>query len=64
MAAIIVLIIYVIGVWVAYFQLCRWSDASDYDEDGYQILFMLSTLSWAVYPIYGIIWILDKVKED
>lgn len=64
MAAIIVLTIYIVGVYVAYFQVQKWADHEVQDKDEYQMLFMLSLLSWLVYPLYVVVWIIRKEQEE
>lgn len=64
MESIIVLIIYVVGVCMAYRQLLRWNDGAATQVEEYQMLFMFSLLSWLIYPLYGIVWLLRKYGED
>lgn len=64
MTTLIVLIIYIVGVYAAYVQLQKWANHRLMDEDEYQALFVFSLFSWLVYPIYGIIWIFRKDEED
>ncbi len=65
MSTLIVLAIYILGVYLAYFQLQKWSNhASDSKDNEYQILFTLSLGSWFIYPIYGIIWLTNKLREE
>ena len=64
MTTFITLSIYIIGVWVAFFQLQHWSQKKVKDGDEYQTLFMLSMLSWLIYPLYGLVWLIRKGKEE
>lgn len=57
------LAVYIIGVWVAYFQIQRWCKKNT-SEEYYQMVFLLSTLSWAVYILYGIAWLFKNQKEE
>ena len=59
----IVLAIYILGVWMTYNQLQRWSGLKVEEDDEYQTLFSLSMLSWIVFPVYGCIWLYKKIKE-
>ena len=63
METAIVLAIYIVGVYVAYFQLKRWNTDNLRDDDEYLTLFVVSTLSWFIYPIWLIAWLFDKVEE-
>ena len=64
MTTFITLAIYIVGVWMAYNQIQRWSDHEITEKDEYQTLFMLSMLSWAVYPLYGLVWLIKKAREE
>ena len=64
MTTFIILAIYIVGVWVAYNQIQRWSDHEITEKDEYQTLFMLSMLSWAIYPLYGLVWLIKKGREE
>ena len=64
MTTFIILAIYIVGVWMAYNQIQRWSDHEVTDKDEYQTLFMLSMLSWAIYPLYGLVWLIKKGREE
>ena len=57
------LILYILGIYVAYFQLQRWADHEVTTNDEYQTLFMLSLLSWLVYPLYILVLMIRKVQE-
>ena len=63
MESIIVLIVYIVGVYIAYRQLLRWNDGAATQEE-YQMLFMFSLLSWLIYPLYGIVWLYRKYGEE
>ena len=58
---IIVLALYISGVWVAYSQLQRWHNEELEVPNEVQILFMLSMLSWIIYPVYGVTWLINKL---
>lgn len=60
----IVLIVYIAGVFAAYFQIQRWERHEATSRDEYQTLFMLSMLSWIIYPLYGIICLIRKAEEE
>ena len=64
MTTFITLAIYIVGVWMAYNQIQRWNDHEITDKDEYQTLFMLSMLSWAIYPLYGLVWLIKKGREE
>ena len=49
---------------MAYNQIQRWSDHEITEKDEYQTLFMLSMLSWAIYPLYGLVWLIKKGREE
>lgn len=60
---IFILAIYIVGVYVAYFQIQRWADHKIAGDDEYQTLFMLSLTSWFIYPIYGLVSLFKKCRE-
>ena len=64
MTTFIILAIYIIGVWAAFFQLQRWNQKEVKDGDEHQTLFILSMLSWLIYPLYGLVWLIRKGKEE
>ena len=64
MATLIILTIYIFGVWMAYFQLHNWGERNNLKDEDYQTIFMLSTLSWFIFPIYGIIKLLNMSEEE
>ena len=64
MTEFIVLILYVWGVYTAYFQLQKWAEHKPISEEEYQTLFTLSLLSWLVYPLYGIIYLFKECEGD
>lgn len=64
MDTLIILAVYILGVYTAYFQLQKWADHKVTDTDEYQTLFMLSLISWLIFPIYGIVCLIRKVKEE
>lgn len=59
----IILVVYILGVYTAYYQIQRWADYEVSGEDEYRTLFLLSLFSWLIYPIFGLIWLIRKVKE-
>ena len=59
----ITLAIYIIGVFAAYFQILRWNEKPITKEDEYQVLFMLSMLSWLIFPVYCLAWLFRKCEE-
>ncbi len=61
---LIILAIYVIGVYLAYFNLIKWCKNKPKEEEEYNILFTLSLISWLIFPIYLIIWAINKAGED
>lgn len=63
MVTFIVLLVYISGVYAAYFQIQRWAKHELNDEDEYQTLFVLSLFSWLIYPLYGLIWLMKKNKK-
>ena len=63
MESIIVLIVYIVGVCMAYRQLLCWNDGAATQEE-YQMLFMFSLLSWLIYPLYGIVLLHRKYGKE
>lgn len=61
---LIVLAIYVTGVYLAYFNLLKWCKEAPKREEEYSILFAVSLMSWIIFPIYLIIWAINKSAED
>lgn len=61
---IIVLAAYLAGVWVAYFQLLRWHGKKTSCIHEAQVLFMLSMLSWFIYPVYWMAWLIKCDREE
>ena len=64
MVTLVVLALYIMGVYTAYHQIQKWTDHKIEKEDEYHTLFILSLLSWVVYPLYGLIYIFRKCEED
>lgn len=64
MMTLIVLLVYVSGVYLAYYQIQKWADHDVKEGEEYQTLHMLSLLSWLIYPIYGLVWIFRKCREE
>ena len=63
MGTLLALIIYIAGVYIAYFQIQKWAEHKITEDEEYQTLFMFSLFSWLVYPIYGLIRVIKKNKE-
>ena len=58
------IILYMIGVLVAWVQLqCWFKDRILLNED-FQVLTALSFLSWLVYPIYLIAYLMDYLDSE
>lgn len=64
MTTIIVLAVYISGVWAAYYQLLYWYDKNEEDSYEPQKHFMLSMLSWFVYPLYGVLWLINCKERE
>lgn len=64
MITLIVLAIYILGVYVAYFQIQKWVTHEMSKAEEYQVGFVLSLLSWLVFPFYWIVWLVHKYKEE
>ena len=58
-----ILLLYILGVWTSYFQLRRWSGGRVTKEDDYEAIFLISTLSWLVYPLYYLTKLLNQMEE-
>jgi hypothetical protein len=61
---LIVLAVYILGVYIAYFQLQKWAGHKVSNNDEYQTLFVLSLISWLIFPIYGIVCLIRKTEEE
>ena len=61
---LIVLAVYILGVYIAFFQLQKWADHKVGNNDEYQTLFVLCLISWLIFPIYGIVYLIRKVEEE
>ena len=64
MITLIVLAVYILGEYTAYHKIQKWSDFSPSDAEDMDTLFMASLLSWVVFIIYGIVWLMHKVQEE
>ena len=64
MTTLIVLAVYVLGEYIAFFQLQKWADHKATTDEEYQTIFMLSLFSWLIFPIYGIVCITRKAKGE
>jgi hypothetical protein len=61
---LIVLVLYIIGTWTAYEQLIDWSNGTLSEEEDYRKVFLLSSLSWLLFPLYGLLCIIRKVEGE
>ncbi len=57
-----VLIIYLIGVPVARWQLGRWFNSHILVEEDEDYITILSALSWLIYPAYLLEYLLERLK--
>lgn len=64
MVTLIVLLVYISGVYLAYIQIQKWAGRVVQEDDEYQTLHMLSLLSWFIYPIYWLVWMFRKCWEE
>ena len=64
MSTTIILAIYILGVYTAYIQVQKWANHEVKESDEYQTLHMLSLLSWFIYPLYFIVWLIRKAQEE
>lgn len=64
MTSFIILAIYIVGVLIAFQQIKHWNGDEITSLDEYQVLFILSMLSWLIYPIYLFAWLISKARED
>ncbi len=64
MNTLLILAIYIMGVYTAYFQMQKWAGYKVTDDDEHQVLFVVSLVSWFVYPIHWIVWLYRKCMED
>ena len=64
MVTLIVLVLYIIGTWTAYEQLIDWSNGTLSKEEDYRKVFLLSSLSWLLFPLYGLLCIIRKVEGE
>ena len=60
MITIIVIAIYILGMWVAYNKILEWNKESIKSRNDYQELFMVSLFSWLAF----IVLLTDKSKEE
>lgn len=58
------IILYMIGVLVAWVQLQYWFKDKIILKDDFQALTVLSFLSWLVYPIYVIAYLMDYLDSN
>jgi hypothetical protein len=59
----IILIIYLIGVLVARWQIEYWFTGYSLNEEKDDYITMLSFLSWLIYPVYLIEYIVECLKK-
>ena len=64
MTTFIAMAIYILGVYIAYFQIQKWAGHEVTDHDEYQMLFLLSLLSWLIYPLYWLVLIFRNCGEE
>ena len=64
MMTFIVLAVYISGVLMAFYQLQKWHEKEPKNMEEFQALFMLSMLSWLIYPVYGLAWLYNKCEEE
>lgn len=64
MTALVIAILYIVGVWVAFLQMRLWSDTKALEGEDHLVLFMCSLISWGIYPLYGLVWLINKIGED
>lgn len=57
------IILYMVGVLVAWVQLQYWFKDKILLNEDFQVLTVLSFLSWLVYPIYGIAYLMDYLDS-
>lgn len=62
---LVVLIVYLIGVYVAFAQLLKWASSQDICISGveYLVLFIYSWLSWAIYIVLFLRWLTHKIQD-
>lgn len=60
---IIVVAVYITGIWIAFFQLQLWCGKRVSKDEECELLFMMSTLSWLIYPLYFIVKLLNKMRN-
>lgn len=56
-------LIYIIGVIVAYSQILEWANRKIESEEDSETVHLLSLLSWLVYPAYWLTQIVRKVRK-
>ncbi len=60
---IFTIMIWLTGAIVAWFQIKYWNRDQKLVPSDYVILTMLSTLSWAIYPIWLFEWISQHINN-
>jgi hypothetical protein len=61
----IIILLWIIGVIIAWFQIQKWdNEYTPQDPGGYFILGMASLLSWGIYVIYAVNKIGECINED
>jgi hypothetical protein len=64
MITLLTLIIYAIGVFVAFIHIQHWCNKRDYLDEGVcQVLNLFSIFSWFIYPLYAAGWIFFKLTD-
>lgn len=64
MAAILLLIFYAAGVYLAYTTILKGAEGSIMYPKDYHNLFLLSQLSWVALILYGITRLLNDTEEN
>lgn len=60
----VLIILYMVGVLVAWVQLQYWFKDRILLNEDFQVLTALSFLSWLVYPIYLIAYLMDYLDSN
>lgn len=66
MIAIVIIgwIVWITGVYAAWFQIDLWCTEKSIPPEKSQAKIMLCLLSWVIYPVYLIAWLYDKYNKD
>lgn len=61
----LIILIWLIGVFVAWFQIKYWNrDYNISEPEDYRVLTLLSLLSWLIYPIYTFEWFVEHINNE